>query len=163
MAVCTHTNYGVTKTRLGRLSRIPYVVCRKIMYIQVVQLLHFVICRYCERDFEDEKVLIYHQKAKHFKCHICHKKLYTAPGLAIHCSQVHKEEVRHVPNALPHRDDIRAEIYGTEGIPEEDMIAHELKLQGKEHVRSLWMTLCTTLRSTSCMYDDTYRYVMLPL
>lgn len=85
-------------------------------------------CWYCEREFDDEKVLIYHQKAKHFKCHICHKKLYTAPGLAIHCSQVHKEEVRHVPNALPHRDNIRAEIYGMEGIPEEDLVAHE---QGK--------------------------------
>lgn len=44
--------------------------------------------RYCNREFEDEKVLIFHQKAKHFKCHVCHKKLYTAPGLAIHCSQV---------------------------------------------------------------------------
>ena len=44
--------------------------------------------RYCKREFDDDKVLIYHQKAKHFKCHICHKKLYTAPGLAIHCSQV---------------------------------------------------------------------------
>lgn len=87
-----------------------------------------LVCRYCEREFDDEKVLIYHQKAKHFKCHICHKKLYTAPGLAIHCSQVHKEEVRHVPNALPHRDNIRAEIYGMEGIPEEDLLAHE---QGK--------------------------------
>ena len=52
--------------------------------------------------------------------------------------------MRHVPNALPHRDDIRAEIYGTEGIPEEDMIAHELKLQGKEGVLSFWMTLCAT-------------------
>jgi len=46
--------------------------------------------RYCNRDFDDEKILIQHQKAKHFKCHICHKKLYTGPGLAIHCMQVHK-------------------------------------------------------------------------
>lgn len=44
--------------------------------------------RYCNRDFDDEKILIQHQKAKHFKCHICHKKLYTGPGLAIHCMQV---------------------------------------------------------------------------
>uniref|UniRef100_A0A8C8ZUF6 Zinc finger protein 207 n=1 Tax=Prolemur simus TaxID=1328070 RepID=A0A8C8ZUF6_PROSS len=43
---------------------------------------------YCNRDFDDEKILIQHQKAKHFKCHICHKKLYTGPGLAIHCMQV---------------------------------------------------------------------------
>lgn len=46
------------------------------------------LIRYCNRDFDDEKILIQHQKAKHFKCHICHKKLYTGPGLAIHCMQV---------------------------------------------------------------------------
>ena len=34
-------------------------------------------CWYCNRIFDDEKILIQHQKAKHFKCHICHKKLYT--------------------------------------------------------------------------------------
>ena len=45
-------------------------------------------CRYCNREFDDEKILIQHQKAKHFKCHICHKKLYTGPGLSIHCMQV---------------------------------------------------------------------------
>ena len=44
--------------------------------------------RYCNREFDDEKILIQHQKAKHFKCHICHKKLYTGPGLSIHCMQV---------------------------------------------------------------------------
>ena len=47
-----------------------------------------IVIRYCNRDFDDEKILIQHQKAKHFKCHICHKKLYTGPGLAIHCMQV---------------------------------------------------------------------------
>uniref|UniRef100_A0A2K6KPZ1 Zinc finger protein 207 n=1 Tax=Rhinopithecus bieti TaxID=61621 RepID=A0A2K6KPZ1_RHIBE len=56
-------------------------------------------CWYCNRDFDDEKILIQHQKAKHFKCHICHKKLYTGPGLAIHCMQVHKETIDAVPNA----------------------------------------------------------------
>ena len=25
-------------------------------------------CYYCERDFDDLKILINHQKAKHFKC-----------------------------------------------------------------------------------------------
>ena len=46
------------------------------------------IFKYCNREFDDEKILIQHQKAKHFKCHICHKKLYTGPGLSIHCMQV---------------------------------------------------------------------------
>ncbi|XP_051568055.1 BUB3-interacting and GLEBS motif-containing protein ZNF207-like isoform X1 [Myxocyprinus asiaticus] len=78
-------------------------------------------CWYCNRDFDDEKILIQHQKAKHFKCHICHKKLYTGPGLAIHCMQVHKETIDAVPNAIPGRTDIELEIYGMEGIPEKDM------------------------------------------
>ncbi|RDD36963.1 BUB3-interacting and GLEBS motif-containing protein ZNF207 [Trichoplax sp. H2] len=77
-------------------------------------------CWYCGRDFEDEKILIQHQRAKHFKCPVCHKKLYTGPGLAIHCMQVHRETIKEIPNALPNRTNPEVEIYGTEGIPEED-------------------------------------------
>lgn len=82
-------------------------------------------CWYCNREFDDEKILIQHQKAKHFKCHICHKKLYTGPGLSIHCMQVHKETIDKVPNSLPSRGNIEIEIYGMEGIPEADIKAHE--------------------------------------
>ena len=42
----------------------------------------------------DEKVLIQHQRTKHYKCDICHKKLNTAGGLGIHVRQVHKEELQ---------------------------------------------------------------------
>src|SRR5687767_5514360 len=73
--------------------------------------------RYCNREFEDEKILIQHQKAKHFKCHICNKKLFTGPGLAIHCMQVHKETIDKIPGALPGRDSVNVEVYGMEGIP----------------------------------------------
>lgn len=52
-----------------------------------------VWCYYCDREFEDEKILVQHQKARHFKCHVCHKKLSTAGGMAIHVLQVHKEQV----------------------------------------------------------------------
>lgn len=52
-----------------------------------------VLCYYCDREFDDEKILVQHQKAKHFKCHVCHKKLSTAGGMAIHVLQVHKETV----------------------------------------------------------------------
>lgn len=71
-----------------------------------------------------------HQKAKHFKCHICHKKLYTGPGLSIHCMQVHKESIDKVPNALPNRGNIDIEIYGMEGIPPEDIKEHERQKSG---------------------------------
>ena len=52
-------------------------------------------CWYCNREFEDEKILVQHQKARHFKCHVCHKKLYTAPGLVIHCMQV-RDVIHHI-------------------------------------------------------------------
>ena len=68
----------------------------EVFYCSLTIIFH----RYCNRDFEDEKVLIQHQKAKHFKCHICHKKLYTGPGLAIHCMQV--SGVIYVDFHLPH-------------------------------------------------------------
>jgi len=82
-------------------------------------------CWYCNREFDDEKILIRHQKAKHFKCHICFMKLYTGPGLAIHCMQVHKETIDKVHNALPNRRSIDIEIYGMEGIPNSDIQEHE--------------------------------------
>ncbi|XP_076261598.1 BUB3-interacting and GLEBS motif-containing protein ZNF207-like isoform X3 [Rhynchophorus ferrugineus] len=87
-------------------------------------------CWYCNREFEDEKILIQHQKAKHFKCHICHKKLYTGPGLSIHCMQVHKETIDKVPNSLPNRSNVDIEIYGMEGIPAADLKEHERQKQG---------------------------------
>lgn len=91
-------------------------------------------CWYCNREFEDEKILLQHQKAKHFKCHICHKKLYTGPGLLIHCMQVHKENVERVPNAIKGRDNIELEIYGMEGIPAADLQSHERQKNAKDSV-----------------------------
>lgn len=88
--------------------------------------------RYCNREFDDEKILVQHQKAKHFKCHICHKKLYTAPGLSIHCMQVHKEQIDKVPNSLPNRSNIEIEIYGMEGIPADDLKNHERQKNGNK-------------------------------
>ena len=99
-----------------------YVVSMSRYKLHADFMYHF---RYCNREFDDEKILIQHQKAKHFKCHICHKKLYTGPGLSIHCMQVHKETIDKVPNSLPHRGNIEIEIYGMEGIPDADLKAHE--------------------------------------
>ncbi|KAH9173575.1 hypothetical protein EDB89DRAFT_706091 [Lactarius sanguifluus] len=81
-------------------------------------------CWYCEREFEDEKVLMQHQKAKHFKCGMCPRRLNTAGGLAVHIQQVHKLEPENLPrieNALPGRDGYEVEIFGMEGIPVPDV------------------------------------------
>ncbi|XP_062096499.1 protein SUPPRESSOR OF FRI 4 [Humulus lupulus] len=83
-----------------------------------------VWCYYCDREFDDEKILVQHQKAKHFKCHVCHKKLSTASGMAIHVLQVHKESVTKVPNAKSGRESTEIEIYGMQGIPDDILAAH---------------------------------------
>lgn len=90
----------------------------------------FKLFRYCNREFDDEKILVQHQKAKHFKCHICHKKLYTGPGLSIHCMQVHKETIDKVPNSFPNRSNIEIEIFGMDGIPADDLREHERQKTG---------------------------------
>ncbi|CAL8102496.1 unnamed protein product [Calicophoron daubneyi] len=89
-------------------------------------------CWYCNREFDDEKILIQHQKAKHFKCPFCHRKLFTGPGLSIHCNQVHKEKLDKIPNALPNRTSTVIDIYGMVGVPEVDIIEHERQKLGLE-------------------------------
>ncbi|KAG0299174.1 hypothetical protein BGZ97_003837 [Linnemannia gamsii] len=90
-------------------------------------------CWYCERDFEDEKILISHQRAKHFKCNHCSKKLSTAGGMAVHVMQVHKETISTVPNAMEGRESVDLEIYGMEGIPEEDQIAYNARQEAGDN------------------------------
>lgn len=81
-------------------------------------------CWYCEREFENDKVLIQHQKSKHFKCHLCSRKLNSAQGMFVHVAQVHKETISIVPNALSGRDNGQIEVYGMDGIPIEDLLKH---------------------------------------
>ena len=102
-------------------------------------------CYYCERDFDDLKILINHQKAKHFKCERCGRRLNTAggewpheakqgdsadqiPGLSVHMSQVHKEQLSAVDNALANRAGLDIEIFGMEGIPDDILQAHNQRV-----------------------------------
>ncbi|KAI9861457.1 MAG: hypothetical protein M1813_005354 [Trichoglossum hirsutum] len=85
-------------------------------------------CYYCERDFDDLKILISHQKAKHFKCERCGRRLNTAGGLSVHMNQVHKETLTTVENALPNRANLDVEIFGMEGIPEDILAAHNQRV-----------------------------------
>lgn len=82
-----------------------------------------IFCYYCDRNFDEEKALILHQKARHFKCQVCHKKLSTSGGMAIHALQVHKETITTVPNGKPGRDSIENDIYGMQGVPGEEPAA----------------------------------------
>eukprot|EP00871_Galdieria_phlegrea_P005531 jgi/Galph1/597/GphlegSOOS_G5404.1 len=77
-----------------------------------------IFCWYCDRDFQEEKILASHQKEKHFKCQWCNKRLMSVKGLVVHAQQVHKEEVNKVPNAVEGRDSIEYDVFGMEGIPQ---------------------------------------------
>ncbi|KAG0645734.1 BUB3-interacting and GLEBS motif-containing [Hyphodiscus hymeniophilus] len=85
----------------------------------VEELLARPWCYYCERDFDDLKILISHQKAKHFKCERC---------LSVHMNQVHKETLTMVDNSLPNRQGLEVEIFGMEGIPEDVAQAHNQRI-----------------------------------
>ena len=67
------------------------VLVLKVKY--VIASINLLGDRYCDREFDDEKVLITHQKAKHFKCPRCNKKLNSPSGLVIHSAQIHKEHL----------------------------------------------------------------------
>ena len=47
--------------------------------------------------------------------------------------QVHKETIDRIPNALPNRNSVDIEIYGMEGIPEDDIREHE-RTRGSDYV-----------------------------
>lgn len=74
-------------------------------------------CFYCDRLFDNEATLIQHQKAKHFRCAECNRKLNTAQGLAVHSYQVHKVTVSSVPGAKPGREGMDIEVFGMAGVP----------------------------------------------
>ncbi|KAK5078544.1 hypothetical protein LTS08_006494 [Lithohypha guttulata] len=90
-------------------------------------------CYYCERDFDDLKILINHQKAKHFKCDRCGRRLNTAGGLNVHMNQVHKETLTAIENALPNRSGLDVEIFGMEGIPDEIVQQHNQRVLTQFH------------------------------
>ncbi|KAB8343204.1 hypothetical protein FH972_022794 [Carpinus fangiana] len=100
----------------------------------VEELLERPFCYYCERDFDDLRILISHQKAKHFKCDRCNRRLNTAGGLSVHLTQVHKEGLDKIDNALPNRSEAPGiEIFGMEGIPDEILQQHKQRVITEFH------------------------------
>jgi len=80
---------------------------------------------YCgpDRTYDDETILIQHQRTKHFQCPTCHKKLTTATALKSHCLYVHKEEITRVPNARDGKDSFDFDIVGMDGVAEAEEAA----------------------------------------
>lgn len=79
-------------------------------------------CFFCERKFEDEQVLLQHQRAKHFRCPECDDgairgKCESVQGLIVHTLKIHGKALDRVPNAMQGRDNPELNVYGMEGIP----------------------------------------------
>lgn len=78
------------------------------------------------------------------------------------CVQVHKETVSKVPNAVSGKDNIDLEIFGMEGIPEGDRIAHELALQGESlSLFSLPMSAPARLWGQPIVFAHVYMYMYM--
>lgn len=93
---------------------------------QVVDNKDKVFCYWCDKDFEDERVLIQHQTTKHFRCPLCPTRQQagncnTLHGLVIHYRKAHTAGLMVVPNAKPGRDDpaTSMNIVGMRYVPEE--------------------------------------------
>ena len=52
----------------------------------------------------------------------------TTAGLSVHMTQVHKETLAVIENALPNRSGLEVEIFGMEGIPEEIVQSHQQRV-----------------------------------
>jgi len=96
-----------------------------------------IFCYYCDRVFESERVLIQHQRSKHFKCPECNKRVSSAHGMMVHMFQVHKETIETVPGAKSGRDSFEMEIFGMDGVPIELIAEKRLKAFGEKGSKKL--------------------------
>lgn len=81
-------------------------------------------CYYCDREFNDEKVLLVHQRTKHFTCPHCYKKLSSARGLVTHARQLHSVEIKTIPNSISGRESSSIDISAMNGVPPQVLAAH---------------------------------------
>lgn len=80
-----------------------------------VQLKPF--CYYCDKEFNDDKLLVQHQRTKHFNCSECGLKFDTVTGLRVHMLNAYKKTMKEVPNAIPGRENPDIVVHGMEGLP----------------------------------------------
>jgi len=74
-------------------------------------------CYYCEREFDNNKTLIQHQRTKHFNCAECGLKFDTVTGLRVHMLNAYKKTMKEVPNSIPGRENPDIVVHGMEGLP----------------------------------------------
>ncbi|KAG9396378.1 BUB3-interacting and GLEBS motif-containing protein ZNF207 [Carpediemonas membranifera] len=62
-------------------------------------------CWYCDREFVDERTLLFHQRAVHFRCQSrsCHKTFASVSALKTHMLQTHKTTIKYISRAMRSR------------------------------------------------------------
>ncbi|GAB5370206.1 hypothetical protein AAMO2058_001472600 [Amorphochlora amoebiformis] len=103
-------------------------------------------CYYCDREFVDEKVLVRHQKAKHFTCNHCFKKLGTVKGLVLHVAKLHKEVLSTLPGCKEGRENLEIVIEGMKGVPDEIIAEHYgIEVEKKQKTEPKPMPVMSTM------------------
>jgi hypothetical protein len=121
-------------------------------------------CFYCLRSFENEEVLLSHQKILHFRCPSCSRKFGNAPAMGIHLKTIHDMELKQVPKAEPGRDDPTLHIVGTHGVPTEAELeeARRKKLKPASDIDLLIESVANSVQPTLSS-SSSFMYPSLPL
>ena len=96
-------------------------------------------CWYCDRSFDDEKILQNHQKACHFRCPTCRKRFSDGRAVAVHFEKVHNHPLKEfilffytvilivsrIPKSNPATSDPEQVINGLNGVKPEYIAAHK--------------------------------------
>lgn len=85
-------------------------------------------CYYCDKEFNNDNILHYHQRARHFSCYKCKDRFSSALAVKTHILQIHKEDLKTVPNSITGRENFDLQIFGMDGVP---LVVIENKLREK--------------------------------
>lgn len=97
-------------------------------------------CFFCDRTFDDENVLLQHQRGRHFRCAECDDtqirgKCESVQGLIVHTLKVHGKALARVPNSLEGRHKPEANVYGMDGIPDDLLAERGYERKTSENVQ----------------------------
>lgn len=78
-----------------------------------------LFCYYCDREFDDVKTLIHHQRTKHFCCGECGRTFGSVTSLRVHMLNSYKKSLKEVPHAMSGRENPDVVVHGMDGLPQD--------------------------------------------
>lgn len=74
-------------------------------------------CYYCDREFDDVKSLVHHQRLRHFCCKESGRTFDSITGLRVHMLNAFKKSLKEVPNSMTGRENPNVDVRGMDGLP----------------------------------------------